>query len=142
MAVLTAIATAAAVVGAVSQRKAAKAQEKSYKAQQKQADIANARERRNAVRQARVMQASVESQGANTGTTGSSGISGSLSNIQARLGENLGFLGTQQQLASQASQANIEAARWMSRANTAQAVGNIASAWDKRTGGQTPSPTG
>lgn len=141
MAVLTAIATVAAVAGAYSQRKAAKAQAKSYAAQQRQADIANARERRAAVRNARVAQASVESQGAITGVSGSSGIAGSLANIQSRLGENVGFLGQNQQLSSQASQANIAAANWMARANTFNAIGEIAQASAKQFTGPTPSST-
>lgn len=130
----------AAGYSAYSQRKAAKATERAYRAQQRQADIANARERRAAVRNRRVAMASVESQGALTGISGSSGIAGSLANISSRMGENLAFLGQNEELAAQASNANIQAARWASRAATAQSIGNMATTLYTMYGGPSPTP--
>jgi len=142
MAVLTAIAIGLGAASVYSQRQAAKAQEKSMKAQQRQADIANARERRAAIRNARVMTASVESQGAVTGTSGSSGVAGSLSNIGSRMGENLGFLGQNQQLAMQASNANMEAAKWASRSEMFSTASGLATQAGKLYTGDTPKAAG
>lgn len=120
------VSAAASIGSAYSQAKAAKAQKKSIAAQQRQADIANARERRNVIRQARVARASVESQAAVTGLKGSSASEGSMANIQSRLGENLSFLSQNQQLSEQASRANQDAAMWASRANTVASIGSLA----------------
>lgn len=136
-AVIGAVATA---YGAYSQRKSAKAAERANRAQQRQADIANARERRAAVRNRRVAMASVESQGAVTGTSGSSGIAGSLANISSRMGENLAFLGQNEELVAQASNANIQAAKWASRAATAQSIGDLATMFGGMYGGPSPTP--
>lgn len=111
---------AVAVVGAVANysqgRKAAKAQGKAYAAQQRQADLANARERRNTIRASRVAHAQVEAQGAATGMFGGSAEQSSLFNIQNQLGQNLSFLDQNQQLSDEASRANQAAAAYASRA--------------------------
>lgn len=142
MALVTSVVVGAAATayGAYSQRKSAKAAERANRAQQRQADIANARERRAAVRNRRIAMASVESQGALTGISGSSGIEGSLANISSRMGENLAFLGQNEELAAQASNANIQAARWASRAATAQSISNMATTFGTMYGGPSPTP--
>lgn len=121
------VAAAGAVYQGVQQRKAAKAQRRSYAAQQRQADIQNARERAAAIRAARVQRASVAAQAANTGLTGSSSAAASTANIMSRAGENLSFLDQMGALSQAASNANQAAASYASRANLGQTIGNIAS---------------
>lgn len=144
MAVVTSaiVVAAAAVYGGLQQRKAAKEQRKAIRAQQRQADLANARERRGAIRQARMNMASVQSQAALTGLTGSSAASASMSNIGSRLGENLSFLDQNMQLSQQASVANERAAGYASKAATAQTIGSIASSWGGMYSGPKPQGTG
>lgn len=123
---LAVIGTAAAVGGAMAQRKAAKAARRAQAAEQRRADIANARERRAAIRNARMARASVEAQATNTGLGDSSALAGSVANIQSSLGADVSFLDQNIQLSQQASAANEEAAKWQSRAATAEAIGNLA----------------
>ena len=125
---LAVIGAVAAVGSAYSQYKAGVEQKKSIKAQQRKDDIRASRERRMAIRNARVARASVESQAALTGLYGSSAAAGSMSSIQSRLGEMLSFLDQNAALNAQASQANQNAANWASRSNTFQAVGSLAGA--------------
>jgi hypothetical protein len=57
------------------------------------------------------------------------------------LGENLSFLDQSQQLSAQASAANIQAAGYMDKANTGQAVANMATSWAGYQGGAKPQGT-
>lgn len=118
---------AATVYSAVQQRKAAKAQRRSIKAQQRMADLAAARERRSAIRNARVQQASIESQAANTGLVGSTAAAGASGNVTSRTNENLSFMDMTNYQAQQASKANEDAAKYQSRAATGEAIGKLAS---------------
>lgn len=134
MAVLTAIAIGLAVTAvagtvyqAKQQKKAAAETRKAAAADQRRADIANARERRFAVRNARVARASIEAQAAGTGLMGSSSASAALSNVTSRTNENLSFLDQNAELSQQASSANVAAAKYSSRAATAGAVAGLAS---------------
>lgn len=134
MAVLTAIAIGlgvAAVAGTVyqakQQKKAAAETRKAAAADQRRADIANARSRRQAVRDSRVARASIEAQAAGTGLVGSSSVSAALSNVQSRTNENLSFLDQNAQLSAQASAANNAAARYSGRAATGAAISQLAS---------------
>lgn len=110
------LAVAGTVASYNQQRKAAKAQARANAAEQRRADIANARERRAAVRNARVARASIESQGALSGLDGSSSVAASMSNVTSETGSNISFLDQNIQLSSEASQANQQAADYMSRA--------------------------
>jgi hypothetical protein len=116
----------AAVGSAYSQNKAAKQQARAQRLEQRRADVANARERRATVRAARVARAQIEAQASTSGLGGSSVTSGAVSNVQSTASANLGWLNFNQQVSSQVSQANIAAARWMSRANNWQALGSLA----------------
>lgn len=146
MGLLTTIALVGIAAGSVysglQQRKAGKEQRKAIRAQQRQADLANARERRSAIRQARMNMASVQSQAALTGLTGSSAASASMSNIGSRLGENLSFLDQNIQLSQQASLANEAAARYMSRASIGQTVAQVGQLALGSFGGAKPQGTG
>ena len=70
-------------------RKAGKAQ---AAAEQRRADIENVYKTRQAVRQARLAQASMINTGAQTGGMGGSGMAGGVSSVAAQLGGNLAFM--------------------------------------------------
>lgn len=150
MAVFTAIAIGAAVVAAGAtvysarqQKKAASASRRAQAAEQRRADIANARERRFAVRNARVARASIEAQAAGSGLVGASSTLGAMSNVTSRTNENLSFLDQSNQLSQQASAANIQAARYSSRAATGKAVADVASmGYNWAVGNMAPTPQG
>lgn len=134
MAVFTAIAVglgvlavAGTVASARAQKKSAAETRRASAAEQRRADIANARERRGQVRNARVARASIEAQAAGSGLLGSSSFAAATSNVTSRSNENLSFLDQNQQLSQQASSANNAAARYSSQAATAGAIANLAS---------------
>ena len=139
MAAITAlVVTAVAAVGsAYSQNKSAKAQARAQKAEQRRSDIANARERRMTVRNARVARAQIEAQAATSGLGGSSAAAGAMANVSSQMGDNLGWLSTNQQINAQVTAANLSAAKWMSRANTWAALGSTAQAFGGQFGGAT-----
>jgi hypothetical protein len=120
-------------------RSGAKAQRRAHDLQQRQADIANMRERRAAIRNARVMQASVAAQAANTGLSGSSARDASMANIGSATAGNVSFLDQNAMLSQQAGAENQRAAAYMSRASTYSAIGNIGMGMFNRYGG--PQPT-
>lgn len=129
MALLTAgvVLAATSVYSAVQQRKAAKATKRSQAAQQRQADLAAARERRKAIRDQRVAQGSIESQAALTGLIGGTAAAGAQANVTSRTNENLSFMDQTAALSQKASVANQQAADYMSKASTAEAIGSLAS---------------
>lgn len=128
MALLTyaVISAAVTVYSAVQQRKAAKAQRRSIKAQQRMADLAAARERRGLIRNARVQQASIESQAANTGLMGSTAAANASANVTSRTNENLSFMDMTAYQAQQASIENEKAAKYASNAATADSIAKLA----------------
>lgn len=126
MTTLAVIAAASAVYSADQQRQAAKSQRRALQAQQRQADIQNMRERRAQIRTGRVQAASIEAQAANSGLFGSSAAAGATANVQSRTGENISFLDQMGELAHAASTANIQAAGYQSKAQLAEAIGQIA----------------
>lgn len=128
------VAAAATVASYQQQRKAAKAQARATRAQQRQADLANARERRNAVRNARVQRASVESQGALSGLYGSSSVAASQANVTSDTNSNLSFLDQNAALSEEASQANQQAADYMSRAQGYADLAKVAGGAGKQYG--------
>ena len=150
MAVFTAIAIGAAVVAAGAtvysaqqQKKAAAASRRAQAAEQRRADIANARERRSAVRNARVARASIEAQAAGTGLVGSSSVSAAMSNVTTRTNENISFLDQNAELSQRASSANIAASKYASRAQTGQAVADVAGrGFNWAVGNMAPTPQG
>jgi len=112
--------------GAISQRKAAKAQAKAQRTQQRIADIKAARERRSQVAEARRARAQIESQAGVSGIQGSSGAIGAQSSVQSQLASNLSFLDNVQSLSQQTSIFNQQAAKAQSNAATAGAIRDTA----------------
>lgn len=119
-------AVASAAYSARQQSKAASAQRRAMAAEQRRADIANARERRQQIRNARIARAAIENQAASSGLMGSSSMAAAVSNVTTRSNENISFLDQNQMLSAQASAANIQAARFSSKAATGSAVSQLA----------------
>lgn len=128
MAVITlaVIAVAATVYTAVQQRKAAKAQQRAERLRQRQAELAAARERRQAIKNARINRASIEAQAGNTGLTGSSSAEGAMGAVTSGLNENLSFLDRTGQMTRKINAANNAAASYLQRAGYGEAVASIA----------------
>lgn len=72
-------------------RRRADAQAQQAALEQKRADIANARQLRTAIRQARIARASLVNQGANAGTSFSSGVVGGAGSVVSQSNANVGF---------------------------------------------------
>lgn len=94
--VIMAVGAAAATVGAIGSiyqgRQASKAAAKAAEAEKRRAELENVRAARQAVRQARIAQATVINQGANTGTLNSSGVQGGVASIGSQSAGNLSYM--------------------------------------------------
>lgn len=125
---MSGVAVAVTVVGTAasiySSQQQASAQKKQIEAQRRMADIENARQRREAVRQARIARASVISQGEAQGVSGSTGIAGGVAGIQQQMGYNLSFLDQMQDANTQAAVFGQKAADYGAQAGL---FGQIAS---------------
>jgi len=125
---MSGVAVAVTVIGTVasiySSQQQASAQKKQIEAQRRMADIENARQRREAVRQARIARASVISQGEAQGVSGSTGIAGGVAGIQQQMGYNLSFLDQMQDANTQAAVFGQKAADYGAQADL---FGQIAS---------------
>lgn len=134
---LLAVAIGATATSYSQSRKAASAARQQSQIQQRMADMKAARERRDAVRQARIARAEIEQLGASTGTSGSSGVAGGVGSVQSQLGYNLSFLDNMQSMSGQAS---IFAQKQITAETNAQTASSIAStAWGS--GGSTAAST-
>jgi hypothetical protein len=89
---LAAVSTAAAVASAQEQEKAGDAAHQRMLAEQRKAEVENTFKVRQAVRQARIAQASMLNQAALAGGMGSSGLAGGLSSVGSQLAGNLSFM--------------------------------------------------
>lgn len=110
-----------------SNKKAQQAQEKSDDINQRQTDLENQRRIRQSVEQARVERAKVIASATVSGTSDGSAVAGGLGSAATQNAANVGF-------ARQAAEANASANRqigkargFTTRANTAQAIGNLPS---------------
>ena len=125
---MSGVAVAVTVVGTAasiySSQQQASAQKKQIEAQRRMADIENARQRREAVRQARIARASVISQGEAQGVSGSTGIAGGVAGVQQQMGYNLSFLDQMQDANTQAAVFGQKAADYGAQAKM---FGQIAS---------------
>lgn len=109
-----------------NQRRAVSAQNAANRAQQEQANLQFARQQRDAIRQARLARARATNAAATQGALGSSGSMGGLASIQAQLGSNLSFLDTYNKFSDQATTQLGRANVFNQRAQTANAVTNLA----------------
>ena len=112
MGLATAIALGSLAVSGASAYSSAKYQKASIQnqneaadAQKKQVALTNMRQKRDAVRQARQMQASAANSASNQNVSDSSASLGGIGSIQSQLGSNLSFLDQYNKYSSQASDA-------------------------------------
>ena len=118
---------AATTASIYSTRKAGKAAEKQARAEQRRAEIQNVRSTRQAIREARLAQGSLVSQGALSGTMGSSGLAGGLSSVSAQLGGNLNYIASIAEENTNIFNASIAGAKAATNASIFGQVGSLAS---------------
>ena len=104
------------------------AQQRQAQLEQRRADIQNARQLRSAVRQARIARASVLNQGANAGTSFSSGVLGGVDSVTSQERSNTGFFNQLSDLQGQTTEAKIAEGAAMADVSEAQADSNRAAA--------------
>jgi hypothetical protein len=136
MAVITTavVAISATVYSGVQQRRAATASRRAERLRQRQAELAAARERRQAIKNARISRASIEAQAGNTGLTGASSAEGAMGAVISGLNENLSFLDRSGQMARKINAANNAAASYTQRAALGGAVAGIATGFGEMYG--------
>lgn len=122
-----------------STRKAGKAAEKQARAEQRRAEIQNVRSTRQAIREARLAQGSLVSQGALSGTMGSSGLAGGLSSVSAQLGGNLNYIASIAEENTNIFNATIAGAKAATNASIFGQLGSLAGSMGKDMGATTPS---
>lgn len=123
------VSLAATAYGAVQSRNANKDSRRAQAVQKRIQDVKAARERRKLLNQARVNQASILAQGQAAGGGQSSGVQSGASQQSTQAASGISFLNQVQDLTNQASIFNQSAANSKSRANTAGAIGEIASGY-------------
>lgn len=104
----------------------AKENKKAVEAQRRGDQLAQARQKRDAIRAARGQAAAVAQASETQGVSGSSAALGGQASIGSQLSSNLSFLDQSSKINDQASQALGNAQQWGHRANTASSVANLA----------------
>lgn len=132
------IAAAAAVGTVVSSVQAGKAAREQARAEQRRADIQNVRSVRQSIREARLAQASLESQGAVSGALMGSGVAGGLSSVASQLGGNLNYISQIAEENTNIFNAQIAGARAASNATIFGQVGQLAGGIYKEKTGKSP----
>jgi hypothetical protein len=127
------VAVAAVAVAAVGTgysiyagERANKQQKKAAKAEQARSDLQYARQRRDAIREARAAYASSQQSAENQGVANSSSALGGQASIAAQLGSNLSFLDQYKVYTDQASAALASSASWNNRAQTGSQIAGLA----------------
>lgn len=119
------VAAGATVASAVQAGKARKAQAEQYRFERQLSNNKAARERVNAIRQARIAQGALLQTSANSGAEGSSVALGALGSIQSQLNRNLSFLDTNQKLVNLAGYAASQANIAQSKAQTWSSISSL-----------------
>jgi ABC-type Fe3+-hydroxamate transport system substrate-binding protein len=130
------MAEAAGAIGSIFfQTKAVKEQKKAMKLEKQARELADARERRIAARQAVQQKAAVVNVaaqiGGGQGENMGSSVQGGLSNINNQLLSGLGFQAATQNIGNQITKANIAASKYLNFANISQGVGQAISSIGK-----------
>jgi hypothetical protein len=120
------VAAAAAIYSADQQAKAGRQQQRAFEAEQRRAEIENVYKARQAVRQARVAQAQMESQAALTGGVGGSAAAGGVASVQSQLGGNLNYMASIAEENTASAKAQMAAARASTNAAIAGTIGSFA----------------
>lgn len=130
VAIIAGAALAVAAVGTYSsiqnQKKQRKMMKRANAAQRAQDNLKAARERREAIRNARLSSGAILQGSVNEGVQGSSAALGGLGSIQQQLNQGLSFLDATNRLSDQASVALGKANEYASKAQTASAVSGLA----------------
>ena len=109
------------------QKEAAKDVNRQNKLEQRKADIAAARGRAETLRQSKVARAQVVAGGEAAGVGGSTGVAGGVASIGTQTASVLGFANQNQQINQAITSSRIHEASALSKANTASAIGGLAS---------------
>lgn len=143
--IIAGVALATAAVGTVktisAQNKMARAQKQQYAYERQIQQNRSVRERRDAIRAARMASATLVQNSENTGGSLTSAALGSMGSIQSQLNSNLSFLDTQTSLAQRAGDAGstaraaqVNAGNWSAVTNLGMTVFNIADSRPRKTG--------
>lgn len=117
----------ASVVSMQNQKKAAKQQRRAAELQRQRDRAAQQRQRAAAIRETRLAAARARQAAANQGVGGSSGAQGGVGSIISQGTANISFLDQGMRVGDQISERLGRAAQYRQRAQTAQAVGGLAS---------------
>lgn len=120
------VAAGSSAIAAKNAKKQAKAQNEALNYQRQQNNLAAARQKRDAIRMARIARANAVNAGATQGVLDSSGSQGGVGSIGSQLTGNLSFLDQWNTYSDQASQALGRANTYGQRAQLAQTIGNSA----------------
>lgn len=121
-----AVAGGSAIAANKMAKKQVKAQNEALQYQRQQNDLQAARQRRDAVRAARMARANAQNSAATQGVMESSGNLGGLGSIQSQLNDNISFLDQYNQYSDMASQALGRANEFGRRGQLAQTIGGFA----------------
>lgn len=127
----TEVALAAAAIGGTaasiaSTQKAGRAAERQAEAEQRRAEIQNVRNVRQSIREARLAQASIQSQGALSGALMGSGVAGGMASVGSQLGGNLNYIASIAEENTNIFNASIAGARAQTNATIFGQVGQLA----------------
>lgn len=122
-----AILVVSTAVSVDQQKKAAAEVKDQNRLEQRKSDIASARKRAETLRQAKIARAQVVSGAEAAGVGGSTGVSGALSSIGTQTASIFGFANQNQQINQAITSSRISEASALSKANTASAIGGLAS---------------
>jgi hypothetical protein len=128
-----------AAVGTANQisanKKSAKANQRAAAYQRQMDNLRAARERRQAIRQARLATGAALQTGVNQGAADSSAALGGLGSIQSQLNSSLSFLDTNTRLADRASEQIGIANKYKAKADTSGAIAGLGMTLFKEAGG-------
>ena len=127
MAIVAAVSAAVGTTASIySSEKAASAASKQARAEQRKAEIQNVRNVRQSIREARLAQASLESQGALSGALMGTGVAGGMASVSSQLGGNLNYIAAIAEENTNIFNASIAGARAQANATIFGQVGQLA----------------
>lgn len=130
MAALTSILIGTAIAGTVasiaSTAQAGSAARRQAEAEQRRAEIQNVRNVRQSIREARLAQASIQSQGALSGALMGTGVAGGMASVSSQLGGNLNYISSIAEENTNIFNASIAGARAQTNATIFGQVGQLA----------------
>jgi hypothetical protein len=109
-----------------STQQAGRASRRQMEAEQRKAEIQNVRNVRQSIREARLSQASIESQGALSGALMGTGVAGGMSSVSAQLGGNLNYISSIAEENTNIFNAGMAASRASTNATIFGQVGQLA----------------